>query len=151
MAGFTFDKPATQEIVVTGNSDGRDIQFVGVFHTYTEEDLKGIYKELEEALDGANFTQNHSALYELADRLMIGWVNRQTDDASWWVTESDGVTPLECTPELKAQMLGQGCVAACIAAAFYQARQTPQARLGNSPTSPSRGFASAVRAASPPS
>jgi hypothetical protein len=140
MAGFTFKKPPTQEIKVSGYSDGILRQFVGVFNTYTEKELKAIYKEITEVQEGKDATNANSHYFEIANRLMIGWVNRPTDDVSWWVCEDDEITPMETTPELKQAMLEQGSVAYCVCEAFYKARQSSEAQVGNSKPSPSRGF-----------
>ena len=148
MAGFTFKKPDTQEIVVSGWSDGRSIKFVGLFRTYTNEELKSIYKEIEEAQENATEVESVNPVhYEIASRLMIGWVNRPEDDVSLWVCEDDETTPLASTPELTQMMLQQGSVAYCVCEAFYRARQTSEAQVGNSKPSPSRGFAAMAKAA----
>ena len=140
MAGFTFKKPDTQRITVSGWSDGRRIQFRGVFNTYTDQELKNIYAEIEEVREGQDAATANGPYFEIANRLMVGWVNDPEDDASFWVCEDDEVTPLDSTQNWKQAMLEQGSVAYCVCEAFYKARQSSEAQVGNSKPSPSRGF-----------
>jgi len=126
MAGFTFKKPDTQRITVSGWSDGRRIQFRGVFNTYTDQELKNIYAEIEKVREGQDAATANGPYFEIANRLMVGWVNDPEDDASFWVCEDDEITPLDSTH--------------CVCEAFYKARQSSEAQVGNSRPSPSRGF-----------
>lgn len=146
MAGFTFKKPESQRIIVSGWSDGRHIQFVGVFCTYTEDELKAIYGEIELAQADLTSETANSSYFRIADRLMIGWVNDPEGDPNYWVTEDDETTPLDSTEQLKQQMLGQGSVAYCVCEAFYRARQSSDAQLGNSKPSPAHGFSEMAKA-----
>ena len=147
MAGFTFDKPETQRITVTGWSDGRRIQFRGVFNTYTEQELKGIYAEIEKVRESQDATTANSPYFDIANRIMIGWVNDPEEDPSFWVCETEDSPPIDSTQELKERMLGQGSVAFCVVKAFYEARQSSEAQMGNLKLSPSRGFRDMAREA----
>lgn len=140
---FTRERPTTQQILVTGQSDQRPIEFVGVFRTFDKEklaELKAKIADIQGLADG-------DLVYdEIADEIFVGWANVPGRE-SIWVTDEDS-KPLECTTDLRAELLTWPSVTYCLVSAFYRAMFSETLSLGNLPRSPGNGFRQRVAGAS---
>ena len=142
---FTRERPKTQHILVTGQSDQQPIEFVGVFRTFDKDRLSELKTKITD-IQGLN---DGDLVYdEIADEIFIGWANVPGRE-SLWVTDDEG-QPLECSDRLKAELLTWPSVTYCLVNAFYRAMFSETLSLGNLPHSPGNGFRQRVAAASRP-
>lgn len=142
---FTRERPKTQHILVTGQSDQQPIEFVGVFRTFDKEKLT----ELKAKISSIQGLNDGDIVYdEIADEIFVGWANVPGRETIW-VTDDDGQS-LECTAERRAELLTWPSVTYCLVNAFYRAMFSESLSLGNLPPSPGNGFKQRVAAASRP-
>lgn len=141
---FTTERPATQQIMVKGQSNQRPIEFVGLFKTFSKEklaELKARITEIEGLADG-------DLVYDaIANEIFIGWENVPGKE-EFWVTDNDD-NPLECTDKLRAELLSWPSVTFCLVSAFYRAMFSETVSLGNWPRSRGNGFRQRVAGAGP--
>lgn len=120
-----------------GKKAGVGFEFWGVFRVLTAVEMQQIKDKVGDPEDNETLS-TEGGYIPLADKVFIGWVNKESEPERWVsTTGADGMTePLECTEELREQMLGQPGVAFAIFSSCYKARFDSSAILGNSQPSP---------------
>lgn len=143
---FTTERPKTQQIIVKGQSDQQPVEFVGVYNTFSKEELADLKARIASIEGLADVDETYD---EIADLIFVGWTN-PPGRQDLWVTDPDNNEPLECTEERKRQLMEWPSVNFAIVMSFYKAMFSETLSLGNLQASPGNGFRKRVGAASKP-
>ena len=133
---------------VKGQCNQAPISFLARFKAYeTDQEIDGMVARISGQFD-ADPNGLGAGMRHLAAEFFLGWTN-PVDRHDLWVTQADGATPLDCTPELIEKMLDKPGVAVALCKAFQSARFDTEAQLGNSVSSRGNGFKARIQSATP--